>query len=195
MQALLLIGLGVTFSLLGLLQLNPKIREVDTKFAKEIQHSLLEKASFFRYIWPLGSTPVALILVCMAFIQGWQEGTIIAITFVAISTIERAAKIKIDRTRPFIDHTEIELLQPTTPSDPSHPSGDAMRAWFLAVAIPITFHLNWPVAFTTCVIAGLLSIGRVVLGAHYPLDVIGGIGYGVIGAGFSTLGFQLLAIN
>jgi membrane-associated phospholipid phosphatase len=171
-----------------------KIQEMDAKFAKKIQNSLIDNVSFFQYIWPLGSTPVALVIICMAFIQGWQEGTIIAITFAAISTIERAVKLKLDRNRPFYDHSEIELIQPTYPSDPSHPSGDVMRVWFLAVTIPITFHLNWTVAVTTCIIAALLSIGRVVLGAHYPLDVLGGIGYAVIGAGFSTLGLQLFTI-
>jgi membrane-associated phospholipid phosphatase len=171
-----------------------KIQEMDVKFAKKIQYSLMDKVNFFRYIWPLGSTPVALVLVCMTFIQGWQEGTIIAIAFAGISTIERAAKLKLDRTRPFNDSPEIELMQPTYPSDPSHPSGDAMRVWFLALTIPITFHLSWPVAVTTCIVAGFLTIGRVALGAHYPLDVLGGIGYGVIGAGFSILGLQLFTI-
>jgi len=74
-------------------------------------------------------------------------------------------------------------MQPVRPQNPSYPSGDAMRAWFLAIVIPCSFGLAWPAALMAGIIATLLSLGRVVLGVHFPLDVIGGAGLGVFGAG------------
>jgi len=62
-----------------------------------------------------------------------------------------------------------------------------MRIWYLAFIIPTAFGLPLPALFLFCCIAVLVSLGKIALGVHFPLDVIGGMGLGLIGAGLYQL--------
>ena len=79
--------------------------------------------------------------------------------------------------------------------DPSHPSGDTLRVWLLALIFPLAFALPWPVFVLSILMAITLSLGRITLGVHYPLDVIGGIGLGFLSTGIAVISYQIIAIN
>jgi len=191
-MALKLVIPGIILTIIGLSFQNSKIMKVDAELAKSLHIRLNWLSNFFRYIWPIGTTPVALILISTTFIIGMKTGLVVMSAYISIAIIERAIKFLLKRARPYETFPEIALYQPTVPSDPSYPSGDAMRVWFLALVVPETYNLGWPITAASCLIASLLSIGRIALGSHFPLDVIGGIGFGLIGAGLTTLGFQLI---
>lgn len=89
------------------------------------------------------------------------------------------------RERPFITHPGISLA--TAPLDRySFPSGHTLHAvsftWQAVVHFP---ELGWVLV----PLAGLIAASRVVLGLHYPSDVIVGAG---LGAGLAMLGTALV---
>jgi undecaprenyl-diphosphatase len=87
----------------------------------------------------------------------------------------------IGRARPFANHTGTLLFVPFSWGwdYTSFPSGDASNAFAAAIVIGAL----WPRArFFMWVYAGLIAIGRVVVGAHYPSDVIAGSVVGSFGA-------------
>jgi undecaprenyl-diphosphatase len=98
------------------------------------------------------------------------------------------------RIRPFnaLPPESVNLLF-YRPTDSSFPSN--LAAVLFAIAIPI-FLKNKGYGIVLLVIATLASIGRVYMGIHYPLDVLGGAAFGAMGAlmalGVSRLGSPLL---
>jgi len=82
------------------------------------------------------------------------------------------------RPRPFQDHM-VRLLIARS-SDPSFPSDHVLAAFAIAAALA-TSHPRLSLSLLS--LATLLGVGRVFVGIHYPLDVLGGaILGGVMGA-------------
>ncbi len=182
-----LIFVGLSLALLGFLHRHPGIEKWDARTFQFLHAHLRRSSAFFRYIWPLGTTPVAIVLIAMAFIPGPQAGWPLSLAYGVAALGERIIKMSVQRQRPFRSLAGVQMEQPARPLDPSHPSGDAMRVWFLALALPAAFGLPWPVYLITTLAAVVLSLGRVALGVHYPLDVISGAGLGLFAAGLACL--------
>jgi len=193
--AILFIGIGGLLFTTGLFYRSISLAQWDEGAFQTIYENLYHYRGFFRYIWPLGTTPVAVILIAMTFIAGTRIGLTTTIVFALAAVLERMVKIIFRRPRPFEALSDVKMYQPRQPTDPSHPSGDALRVWFLALVVPVAFGLSWPVYLLTLSIAALLSLGRIVLGVHFPLDVLGGAGLGFLAAGLSIIGFQLAVIS
>lgn len=71
------------------------------------------------------------------------------------------------------------------PTSSSFPSGHSASAAAFACAVAVE---NRPAGFLLGGVAGLVGLSRIVTGAHYPGDVLGGF---VLGAGVAVLGAQL----
>jgi undecaprenyl-diphosphatase len=84
------------------------------------------------------------------------------------------------RVRPFnvLPPDQVNLLF-YRPTDSSFPSN--LAAVLFAIAVPV-FIKNKRWGSVLLVIAALGSIGRVYIGVHYPLDILGGAVFGVTGA-------------
>jgi undecaprenyl-diphosphatase len=84
------------------------------------------------------------------------------------------------RPRPFneLSPDSVHLLF-YRPTDPSFPSN--LAAVLFALAVPI-FVKNKVYGSVLLVIAILGSFGRVFMGVHYPLDVLGGAAFGALAA-------------
>lgn len=76
----------------------------------------------------------------------------------------------VDRSRPFVDHPDVRLLV-AHGRDAGFPSDHATGAFAIAVAMVLRNRL---VGAIVLVLAVLVAVARVSIGAHYPTDVLGG---------------------
>jgi undecaprenyl-diphosphatase len=79
----------------------------------------------------------------------------------------------VDRARPFVHHHH-HLFVPVS-HDPSFPSDHATGSFAIATAIFLRHRVAGILAL---VLAALVSTGRVVVGTHYPSDVVAGAAIG-----------------
>jgi undecaprenyl-diphosphatase len=84
-----------------------------------------------------------------------------------------------ERPRPYVAHPgDVHLFIPAS-TDTSFPSDHATAAFAIAVAIALrSRRAGW----AALIMATIVSIGRVVVGTHYPSDVLAGAAIGTLSA-------------
>jgi len=193
------IVLGAILFLIGVMHMSPALALLDARTFRFLHTFLRRGNAFFKNIWHLGRTPFTLLCIIIFMLYDLQSGVIAAIVFSAAAALEWGIKRTFQRPRPFTLIPDAIMAQPREPKDGSFPSGDAMRIWFLALTIPLIFGLSWPFLAGTSIIALLVTLGRIAMGVHYPLDVLAGIGLGILGTGIARqltiVNYQLSIIN
>jgi len=87
-----------------------------------------------------------------------------------------------DRPRPFVEYPD-QITALSNPPTPSLPSGHATKS--MALAIPFVIFMSnvpsWNLLFKAIVLLAAISVGyaRIVLGVHYPSDVLAGMGVAI----------------
>ena len=81
----------------------------------------------------------------------------------------------VDRARPFVEHPSLVHIFKAHAADASFPSDHATAAFAIAVALLLRNRVWGAVALTA---AALLAASRVIIGVHYPLDVLAGAALG-----------------
>jgi undecaprenyl-diphosphatase len=110
-----------------------------------------------------------------------RRGAVAAVFATGISLlIAHFLSSAVDRSRPFVDHHTIHLLV-SHGKDAGFPSDHATGAFAIATALVLRHRLAGGVAL---VLAVLIAIARVIVGAHYPTDVLAGA---ALGAGVALL--------
>ena len=138
---------------------------------------------------PLGSKWAWLAALGVLIVADVRSGSWLAACAAGAALVERLTKSLLRRPRPFTRLPDIRRRQSPVPRDTSFPSGDAMRVWFVVCALEVTLP-EAPLLIRLAVwgAAILVSLGRVRLGAHYPLDVWAGAW---IGIGFAAIAARL----
>jgi undecaprenyl-diphosphatase len=130
--------------------------------------------------WPLA---IALLF----FFGGWtgkKTAVVIAIAMLVLVPVGEFAKEIVARARPVIPKSDFLIA---ADKEYTFPSGHAVIVSAGAAGALLLFR-NTPKQYTVSIIlaieAALVCISRVYVGAHYPLDVIGGI---LLGVGVSLI--------
>lgn len=144
--------------------------------------------SLFRVVSRLGDGVFwYTLMVCLPVIYGIEAlyaSVHMALVGIACVTIYKLLKSRTVRERPFVKNKN--LVQTVPPLDQySFPSGHTLHALaFSLVAVNYYPELVWLVApFTT-----LVALSRLVLGLHFPTDVLAGA---LLGAAVAWTSFQL----
>ena len=135
---------------------------------------------FFKGISRLGDGvfwySLALALPLMAGAEGLEKLGHITVTGLICILIYSQLKNRLVRKRPFISFPDIHAH--TAPLDKySFPSGHTMNAVNFAVLFTWAFP---PLAYLVVPFALLVALSRVILGMHYPTDVMVGAALGLI---------------
>lgn len=107
----------------------------------------------------------------------WQLALAIGLTSLLVDQVLKPA---VARPRPFDASSEVRLID-RRPGGASFPSGHAANAAAGAYAVGRLWPEGHVVLWT---LAGSIALSRVYVGAHYPLDVIGGACVGLLCARF-----------
>lgn len=116
-------------------------------------------------------------------VAAWLIGTLLLTGIVVF-----AAKAAVGRDRPFRVFVGLKALALDSPTDHSFPSGHAAGSFAFAlfvtrVAIDRGVRHARTIAFAAVAFASCVAVSRVVLGFHFPLDVLAGeVTGGVLGA-------------
>lgn len=125
----------------------------------------------------LGTTP--LFVIVLALVALWQPSWALGLGAAALGAEGASMGLKLvaRRPRPFALDEHVVVRLPRRPTDPSFPSGDAMRAGFLTGVAWVALPFAWGAAGV--VLGWIVAGGRVRAGAHYPLDVWAGWSLGL----------------
>ncbi len=194
MNALVCVWVGGILFLAGFLYRQEKIGQIDGQVFLAGHLFLREKigAALFQRLWFLGRTPFTLLWLSLLIMLNWRYGLIAGGIYVLAAGLEGGGKLLVGRPRPWgvVFPEGVDMLQPQRPTDSSFPSGDSFRVWFLALILPAFWGAPWYV-YTLSVGAALtVTLGRVAMGVHYPLDTISGTGLGFLSAGLTVLAWQ-----
>ncbi len=177
--------IGLILILMGSMHKFDLLAPLEVRMLQYVQKISNRKTllSFIKEIWYFGRTSFSLILLVLLILINWKAGLVAAGVFLIFIGIEYLIKTLYFRKRPFSDQQGIDMLQPLEPMDSSFPSGDTMRAWYLALIIPAYIGDATFLFLGTITLATLVTLGRLVLGVHYLTDTLAGAGLGILGAG------------
>jgi undecaprenyl-diphosphatase len=114
----------------------------------------------------------------------WKQATVAALLSASLALLANQAIAHLwDRPRPFSAHPAATHLFAAPSLDASFPSDHAAAAFAIAVAI-LVFSRLAGAAFLAA--ATLIAVSRVVVGLHYPSDVLAGAAVGTAAALLTT---------
>jgi membrane-associated phospholipid phosphatase len=186
------LGMSLAGLLLGLAWKAQRINAQDLRWAEAIHHARLPGwlDRLIVLLRPLGRSWFSWGAVLVTALASPRASVVLALAVALAAAVERGVKLLANRPRPFKVLPEIRPPPGLTPTDPSYPSGDATRAWLLAVFLATLIGMP-PLSTGACVAAAcLVAFGRVRLGVHSPLDVLAG---SCLGAGLGWAGALVLA--
>ncbi len=175
------LSVGVVLFAIGWLHRWPAVAQADQRAFLSL-HKVLRKAlPLFRALWPLGTLAgIVAEAALVALLASWEEGLLVLLSYGVVVQGEILIKRRLARRRPFEALPDVPMAQPKQPRDASFPSGDALRVWLAALTLAPLLPAPW--GWAVLGLAVLVSLGRIALGVHYPLDVIAGTGLGFVAA-------------
>lgn len=127
----------------------------------------------------IGAAP--LLAVIAALLRRFRLAVALIVATVLKSSLEDVAKMFVQRYRPGQTLSDVILRHGAASHGLSFPSGHAMVIFAIAALVAPYLTGRWKIL--PWVLAAVVCLSRMYLGAHFPLDVLGGAGLGMfIGA-------------
>ena len=188
--------LGFGLLLVSYAHLFTGLNRWETQIVRKVQGLFKNKPwlTVFQEIWFFGRTSFAVISLLLLISLKWKIGAIALLVFLITVGIENILKNTLNRPRPYTAHPDINMLQPNSSVDPSFPSGDTLRIWYLALILPAAAGGSGLFLTAFLLLAILVTLGRMIMGVHYLTDTIAGIGLGMLGAGTTLWLWHLLQL-
>jgi len=184
-RVLLLLALSLCL-VIGFTYLGQEVREVATTRADEQVLTRVAKAT---RRWPLalpetislfGTAPMVVVITAVVGASLARQGRWLDIALLIAAAV--GAVLLSPLTKHLVSRARPTAFFRTSATGYSFPSGHTLNATCLAVALGfILWRLPWhrtvKIAWTLVIVIYAASIGasRVVLGVHYPTDVLGGV--------------------
>lgn len=176
-----LLGAGVALFGVGWCYRLPAVAKEDARAFLWLYHRLKPVQPFFRVLWILGTLWGILgAAFATAIVADWRKSVVLLTAYSIVVLGEMYLKKTLNRPRPFSVFPDVTAAQPKRPLDSSFPSGDALRIWLIAFALMAWLPPFW--GWLLLAVAMMVSVGRIALGVHHPLDVVAGTGLGMIAA-------------
>jgi undecaprenyl-diphosphatase len=135
----------------------------------------------YRPVWPfqqLGTILVGPLVAIVAFVLHRRRLALAAIAATVLKLVgERGVKLLVERQRPGTTIGDVILRGDVPAAGDSFVSGHALLAVALAALISPYLHRWWKLV--PWVLAALNGFARIYVGAHNPLDVVGGSALGL----------------
>jgi undecaprenyl-diphosphatase len=154
---------------------------------RDVFHAINDlPAWLYRGLWPFqqfGNLVIALVVgvVVAALLRRWWVAAAVAGAVVLKLVLEHLVKEIVQRSRPGTSIGDITMRGDVSASGLSFVSGHAVIV--TAVAGLLTPILPRPWKWVPWVFVVLNGVARIYVGAHNPLDIIGGVGVGLVIAG------------
>jgi undecaprenyl-diphosphatase len=112
------------------------------------------------------------------FVRGWRFGTAVLLVTLLGRGLVTAQKYGIERLRP---DDQAHLVDVSTPSFPSGHAAGAMIVYLtLALVFTVGTRWKWPAVTAALLLTFFVGLSRLMLGVHWPTDVIGGWAFGLL---------------
>ena len=167
------------------------LQQLDLHILKLINHNRIQSLDhFFIFITNIATVAtysVSVILLLYSFLKKrfllQRKSWLVFISLISTSVVIDSLKHIVNRTRPFITDPSIHNLVNVTTA--SFPSGHTGEVFVLAAASTLLFSKNKWIVFIAWIWAFLVAYTRLVLGVHYPSDVLASMIIGItIGIAF-----------
>ncbi len=166
----------------------PHISEVDIGLLTALnRHRVLALDPFFMALTD-ATTFISIGIAALLLFLAWRRqsdrllhsGLQLALTLLCVLGVVSLLKYAITRQRPFEIHDFIEKL--SGGGGPSFPSGHTTEVFALSTVLFLLFPgRRWIAGLALCW-ALVVAYTRMLLGVHYPSDILGGILFGVLTA-------------
>ena len=141
------------------------------------------------YVWPVmqyGTFITIPLLAVLAFaFRRFRLGLALLLGGVVVYLLALVVKEIVDRGRPAAFVDGVHAREVFGPGSLGFPSGHAAVATALTVVVAAHLSRRWAIAAVT--VALVVMFGRMYVGAHLPLDLIGGAALGAIAGGVANL--------